>query len=40
MMPVIQAKIKVTLRKIDTNFEYSLLGYTLGNTIKQLKESM
>ncbi len=32
MLPIIKAKKVVNLRKIDKNFEYNLLGYTLGNT--------
>lgn len=32
MMQTIKTRTSVTLRKIDQNFEYKLLGYTLGNT--------
>jgi hypothetical protein len=37
MMPIIENRKIVTLRKIDKNFEYNLMGYQNGNTVEKLK---
>lgn len=37
-MNTIKGRGTITLRKIDNNFVYPLLGYTLGNTKQKLIE--